>query len=342
MSTKNPGALVLSFDFELAWGLRCGSGDRDCARGMDRVHDVVERLLDLVAKYDISCTWATVGHLMLKSRYRDWERIRGFAPRYDWFTGRWCDGIPSHDSDEAAAYYAPELVEKIVRCPVYQELACHTFSHIDVGSSACGTDLVREELNVCGRLARQYGRELRSVVFPRNSIGHLDVVEEAGFRCYRGRDSEWYWFAQPTHLRSFARTRFLLKPIPIAMRLGRYVSEKTRHVPPVRPARRVGRLWEIPHSMFFPGVYGVSRLVSMKDRWRRAIRGLERAAAQGGIMSIYTHPHNFRNATEDMLSAYERICRRAAELRRSGCLRILPMEHIAEELDHGKNVHWTR
>jgi peptidoglycan/xylan/chitin deacetylase (PgdA/CDA1 family) len=337
-----PAALVLSLDFELAWGLRERAGDADCAKGMERVHEIVPRLLDIFSRYDISATWATVGHLMLRDDYGGWDRLKPFSPSYPWFAGQWYEGVPAFDAAQSKAYFAPDLVRRIVACPVYQELACHTFSHVYVESPGCGRELLREELRAWKEVAREYGRPLKSIVFPRNLVGHLDVVEDAGIRSYRGLDSEWYWFGLPGHLRSVAHASLPLKPIPLAMRLGRWLDDKARLTPPSLPVRAVGGLWELPHSMFFSGLSGSSRLVSMKDRWRRATRGLDRAVEQGRLMSIYTHPHNFRNATEDLLSTYERICRHAADLRDAGKLRILTMDRVAEELDNGWNMHWTR
>ena len=54
------GALVISFDFELAWGSRTKAVDWSHYAGIEKVRDVVTQLLDIFNRYEISATWATV------------------------------------------------------------------------------------------------------------------------------------------------------------------------------------------------------------------------------------------------------------------------------------------
>src|ERR1700754_1741486 len=66
---------TISLDFELMWG-SFDSGKhrkfvshlaRDGANGFRRTREIVDGLLALFHKYDVSVTWATVGHLFLES-----------------------------------------------------------------------------------------------------------------------------------------------------------------------------------------------------------------------------------------------------------------------------------
>ncbi len=100
------------------------------------------------------------------------------APHYPWFHGNWYDGIPAFGEDGSEVFYAPDLVEKIVTSPTYQELGSHTFSHIDVGAPGCPTETAQAEFALCQRLAKNWGRTLNSVVFPHNYAGHLPVLEQ--------------------------------------------------------------------------------------------------------------------------------------------------------------------
>src|SRR3954465_8798018 len=66
---------TISLDFELMWG-SFDSGKhrkfashlaRDGAGGLQTTREIVDGLLALFQKYDVSVTWATVGHLFLES-----------------------------------------------------------------------------------------------------------------------------------------------------------------------------------------------------------------------------------------------------------------------------------
>lgn len=332
---KPVGAMVVSFDFEIAWGMRSHSGDDPRLNGLERVGEVIESLLAIFVKHGISATWATVGHLMLRGEDCPGGRFPYDlpAPNHAWFKGGWYEGIPAFGSDRAARYYAPHLVEAICNCPVYQELASHTFSHANIGARDCTAEVARAELALCQQLAAHWGRKLTSLVFPRNLIGHLPVVRETGYSCFRAANSEWYWFGRPA---SIYGNRWLRMPVWVL----RYLDEKLCLCPPLRPARRREELWEIPHSMFFPGMRGVSRWVTPEQRWRRAARGLRRAAERGRLFSLFTHPHNFLPEPGPLLRAFDRICEEGARLREQGSFEILTMGQVADQLEAGRNQHW--
>ncbi len=334
------GALMISFDFELAWGTRRSARKPDHAAGIERVSEVVQGLLKIFERQNISATWATVGHLMLtadqcpQGRF-DYQRP---GPKPAWFEGDWYDGIPGFDEPAANRYYAPDLVKQIVDCPVHQELASHTFSHVIIADPSCTEEIAEDEFTKCRDLGETWGRQVRSVVFPRNQIDHLSVLERTGHRCYRGANSEWYWFGTVEHP---PKNPVVGKMTGLVVRALRLVDERLALCPPIRPARKVGNLWELPHSMFYPGSAGLSRYASPEDQWRRATKGLHKAAETGRIFSLYTHPHNFLPNPEPHLEAFERICEEAARLREAERLQIKTMGEIADDLDQGCNLNWA-
>lgn len=336
------GCFVISFDFEMAWGLRQSARDDTRYQGVERVREVVAGLLDIFARHRISGTWATIGHLMVRradcveGRFPfDWP-----APLYPWFEGGWFEGVPRVDEPGAERFYAPDLIRMLLDCPAHQEIGAHTFSHVMVGHPGCTEPIARAEFAACQRLARQWGRALRSVVFPWNRYGHLRVLEETGYKCYRAINSEWYWLGMPERL----GTRLGNSGFWRAARLGtlplRFVDEYFRLTPPLPAARRVGGLWEIPHGMFFPGFMGVAKYVPADARVARAEKGLNAAARGGRIFSLYTHPENFLPEPGRLLEAFERICAAAARLRERGEIEILTMGQIAERLESDQAKGW--
>ena len=334
------GGFVLSFDFELAWGLR-HSTQPESAESVARYSRVsttiVDSLIEILTRYNLSATWGTVGQLMVrKEDCTDGQFLypaREFAPHYPWFEGSWFEGIPTCESEAAPAYYAPHAVRAIVDCPVYQELASHTFTHAPLGDPACSAEFARWELATCQTLATKWGRRLTSVIFPRNEIGHLPVLRELGYRSFRGANSEWYWFGRANQLHRQRSLRY-------GVWILRYFDEWSAHTPPLPPVRQQVGLWEVPHSMFFPGMRGVSRFITPEQRVRRAVKGLQAAAERGRVFSLWTHPDNFSSQAEQLLPAWETICRTAAELRDQGRLNVLTMEQLADQLDIGEHRQW--
>jgi hypothetical protein len=166
----------------------------------------------------------------------------------------------------------------------------------------------------------------------------LAVLERTGYQCYRGANSEWYWFGTIARPPKSAVVRTVTRLAGHGLRL---LDERLALCPPVRAARRVGQLWELPHSMFYPGSRGVSQFVPPKDQWRRAAKGMHKAVARRRIFSLYTHPHNFLPHIQPHLQAFERICAEGARLRDAGLLQIKTMGEIADDLNAGRNLNWA-
>jgi len=104
------------------------------------------RLLDLSEKYGAPMTWAICGKT---------------AEEYD----------ASYDS--------------ILNSRIRQEIANHTYGHIDVSKSSTGQ--FEEDLDRCAKVLKLPTKP-KSFVFPWNREGHFDVLSKKGFVAYRGSE----------------------------------------------------------------------------------------------------------------------------------------------------------
>ncbi len=192
-------ALVISADFELAWGYRYGRGqggsvERAFQKAEQTRHNLPS-LLEMFDLYETPVTWATVGHLFLEScqRYdgkphRDFLRPPYFENEYwSYQAGDWYDADPCTDVYSAPEWYAPDLIRAILASKVKHEIGCHTFSHIDCSEGVCPPELLRAELTLCQQLAAEMGLELKSFVFPGNYPGNISILKELGFINYRSQ-----------------------------------------------------------------------------------------------------------------------------------------------------------
>src|SRR5262249_26015979 len=164
-------------------------------------------------------------------------------------------------------------------------------------------------------VARKFGITMRSFAFPRNQVGHLDVLREYGFTCYRGPGPHWY------------EKPYLPKPVK---RLAHLWDVLTAAQPPtVLPERTAEGLWNIPGSMIYFRMNGLRRFIPLSPRVKRAIKGLEAAVRQKRIFHLWFHPTNLVMETETMFAGLRAILDHACALRERGELAILPMAELA-------------
>jgi peptidoglycan/xylan/chitin deacetylase (PgdA/CDA1 family) len=318
---NGPGSFVFSLDLELAWGaVHRGSYD---GREKDflRTRYAVDEVLRLLRKYSIKATWAVVGHLFLpccrpSDGVKHPEIIRSPYPA---LSGDWFDRDPCADVWEEPYWYAPDIVEKIKSCPVPQEIGCHNFSHRIVGSSGCSKETFASELAASQQAASAYGETLRSFVFPRNMIGHLEVLESHGYRAFRGLAPDWT-NKLPGRLRRPARLIDAFIP----------AGAPTSH-----PSHEAG-MWNIPASYNYLHRSGWARTVPVWVRVRKSVRALRNAARRGTIFHLWTHPFNIASDPRSLIRGLEAIFQEVRTLRDSGLVVNQTMGEIAERLDGEK------
>jgi len=189
------GVVVLSADFEMAWAYRYSKSKSHEAikLGLHEL-ELVPLLLDLFEQYNIPVTWATVGHLFLERCERNSEGIaHAEMPRPDYFENRnwkftngdWYQHDPCSDHKSDPAWYAPELIDRIIESSVMHEIGCHTFSHIDFTYKNCPPELAEAEIQKCKEIANLKNLELKSMIFPGGTLGNFEVLKKNGFICYR-------------------------------------------------------------------------------------------------------------------------------------------------------------
>jgi hypothetical protein len=318
------GALVISLDFELVWGVRdCyppgGGAYRENLLG---VRQAVPRLLSLFQEFEIAATWATVGALFARSR----EELRRFAPAelppYENALLR-VESEPIGD-DEASdpLHFAPTLLRQIRAVP-HQEIGTHTFYHAYALEKGQTRAAFAADLASAVSIAERDGIWLRSIVFPRNQVNpeYFDLLGEAGLTAFRGNPRRWMYSGEPGG-----------PPITLARRAGRLADTYTGPAPQVASWRRVpqrGGLCDVPASRFLrPYTPRLRRLDPLR---RRRIRHELQAAAVGrGIYHLWWHPHNFGAHLEENVAFLRGVLEDFARCRQRHGMRSLSMGEVAE------------
>lgn len=324
MTVRKPGTMVVSLDLELAWGrfdhLPLPLLEHESRQ--ERKH--ITPLLALFDRYDIPATWAVVGHLMLEKCLRDRHGIAhpDLIPHayYSWFPLDWYCFDPCTTVDSAPAWYAPDIVEWIRHARVRHEIGSHSFGHICYGDPECTPSVALADLNAALEAAARQGIVLKSFVFPRNQVGHLDVLKYFGLRAYRG--------AEPPLIR--ADNRLFNKAL-------RYLDQLLALRPrAVRAEEALPGLWNLPGNHFFIARDGMRRMIPMASRVLKGKRGITHAVKTGGLYHLWFPPFNLNKDTEAMLSGLARIFEYAHRMREQGLLEILTMDDYARQLAREK------
>jgi peptidoglycan/xylan/chitin deacetylase (PgdA/CDA1 family) len=292
LGQRQPGALVISLDFELHWGVRDSAPlDRQERARLLSARRVIPRILDLFEEFSIHATWATVGLLFARSR----EELEAFKPKEqpkyrESRLNPYQERIGAGEADDPF-HFAPSLIALIANRPG-QEIACHSFSHYYGMEEGQTAEDFEADLMSAIAIAAHSGHTLRSYVFPRNEVNpeYLSVLKRSGIRAYRGTES-----AEIKQARSFAEQRRPLR------RLGRlldsyldvYGSQTYSWPNPSELASIAASRYLRPHSLL---------LQPFEARLHGRIeQAMKRAAEHGEIFHLWWHPEDFAYHCNDNL-----------------------------------------
>lgn len=311
------GIFTISLDTELAWGVVDKPGTLKLSLiYYEKTRDVIDELLVLFKRYEVSATWAVVGHLFLDTCKPVNGQKHPEIPRsyYPWYKSDWFAADPCTNLNQDPFWYGMDIVNKIYSCPVVQEIGCHSFSHILFGDKNTGRETVKSELETCKGLANKLGIDLKSFVFPRNQEGYLDELKKAGFLTFRGSEPLWY--------RRFPRK---------VQKVCHIVDQLFSIPPPVIVPKEKEGLVAIPGSMLYLSMNGFRKYIPLNARIKKACKGLKKAAKEKKVFHLWFHPYNLATAPEILLQGFEKILKEANTLREKGYLEIKTMCEIAQK-----------
>ena len=301
------GSVVVSVDAELAWGfhdVESPPADRVAAGRPGWL-----ALLSLLDDYHVPATWAVVGHLLLGS-------CDGTHPEHPAPIG-WFDHERGPERTPDDLRFGRDLVSAIRSADVDHDVGSHTFSHVVLGDPRTTRELARAEVAASLELAHRDGLDPVAFVFPRNRVGHRDVLAAYGFSCYRGVRPD-----ADDGSRLFGPARKL--------------AEATVGDPPplVTPTVDEYGLVNVPASLFLFGFEGLPRSIVEPvigdPIVRQARRGIDAAARSDGVFHVWLHPNNLvaERDVERMRTILAHVDRR----RRETPLRVETMRDVAERV----------
>lgn len=253
---------VMSLDFELAWGVV--NDDKSILSVLKRressCRTSIFSLLNALERYDVPCTWATVGHLFLSHCEKDETFPHKDMPR---FKDSWFSQDPCSNLARDPLFYGKDIVERIMSSTVKHEIGYHSFSHVNFAE--CSRRVARAEMEASREIGKDFGIEFKSFVFPRNEVGHIDLLKEFGFRIYRGRKVGRWKENQSLPARKIngLADRILISPVtPILKEC----------------------VWEIPTCLHYWNPKS-----PLSSLWQARL-GIRRVVKRKGVFSVYFHP----------------------------------------------------
>ena len=319
---NQPGALVISLDFELHWGVFDKRSPDEYHAHLHGTRAAIAGMLDCFSRYNVHATWATVGLLFTRGRH-DAERVSPqVRPSY---TRPELSPYPilsraGASSEDDPAHFASDWVRRISQTPG-QEIGTHTFSHYYCLEFGQTHHQLRADLEAAQYVAARDGITLRSIVFPRNQFDSrsLAVCAEFGLVSFRGNPSH------PLYLPRADADNSVLR------RAGRLLDA---YVPLTQTPDHVHSecgLVNVPATRFLRPWHPASRHFERLKR-RRIMTEMRRAARHGGLYHLWWHPHNFGAYPAENLDMLDELLRYAAHLRTRYGMRSWSMADAAHQL----------
>jgi len=259
------------------------------------VHKVVPRLLQLFSKYNVHCTWATVGFLFFNEKNEALSYLPAELPVYQ---KKEYDPYSYFEQNELEKIYhfAPELIEQIKKTSG-QEIGTHTFSHFYTLEKNTTIGQFKSDLRSAIAIAKEKGIEIKSIVFPRNqySDDHIKACLEEGIKIYRGNELSGAYKPISRENESIFR-----KGVRFA---DTYINITGHHCHAIPVANKI---INVPASRF---LRPYNRKVKMFDglKLRRIKQGIKFAAKHGLIYQLWWHPHNFGKYMDENFEFLEQV-----------------------------------
>jgi hypothetical protein len=235
-------------------------------------------VLDALDEFGIVGTWAFVGHLF----FAQCEPCT-ICPILDWQ-----QKYPSFSDIYQSAHplwYGADLLASVRSRPTPHEIAFHGYTHSVFDEAQMTTANATTEIQEWQRLGKRHAITPRSVVFPRNKVGHLDLLRQAGFTSYRGEERLPAVCTLPVIGRFFRRFYYTVAAV---------------HTPPVYEGRvDQSGLVNLPASRW---IFGFNRRADWlldhaglhQLRIHKMAAAIPQAAQQHKIVHFWAHPYEFR------------------------------------------------
>lgn len=321
------GKFIISFDFELMWGVMEKKDKTTYGENILGVHTAIPRLLDLFGKYEIKVTFSTVGFLFFENKTELLNNLPAILPEYENKKlnpyGNYLNTVGNNVNDDPY-HYGNKLLQLIQQHKEH-EIGTHTFCHYYCLEKGQTIDAFREDIKQAVAIAKKKNIEITSLVFPRNQFNedYLKVCADAGIICYRGNEPSWIYEGRSNESESQLRRAFRL--------LDAYINISGRHCYTIENLKtRYGV--NVPASRFWRPY---SKKLKLLDplRLKRVTSCMTHAAQKNMMYHIWWHPHNFGVNQNENFLLLEKILQHYKVLHESHNFESMTMTGFAKSIN---------
>ena len=315
----NKGALVISLDFELVWGIFDHVELKDKVTYFNNTLNAIPQMLALFEKESINVTWATVG-MLFNENWEEWHaNIPSVLPTYtNQSLNPYQYGKTHRKSGLDHFFFAPQLI-KAIQSVVGQEIGTHTYSHyycLEKGQTVSQFD---SDIKQAVLIAKKNNVELKSLVFPRNQFNpdYLEVCSKYTIETVRTNPSTWYWeTTKPeTIFTKLARTGDAYLPF----------GKKSYPITTILPEKVCCQ----PASRFLRPQHKYELLNTVRSN--RIKNEIIQAAKSGEVYHLWWHPHNFGNDTLGAIKTLNDIVKVYTHCREEYGMESLTMKQLRDK-----------
>ncbi len=313
------GVVTISIDHEFAWGYADMPLSNEDRIRIAKEQEIVERLIALFEKYNITATWAIVGHLLENdckynegTAHPEYKRPIFKNEKKDWFFQHPLDV----DAKDVLWYDTKDLIGKIQRSSVGHEIGSHSYAHIMYDENVVDQQVIETDLLNIQRVHDIKGVSRESFVFPRNIEGFHHLLKKRGIRYYRGSSKKWY------------------RSLPGALqRIGHLADYFIPNTPTSLPIIHESGLVNIQDSMLLLGRNGLRKIIPACGVVWKAKRGIKKAIRKKEVFHLWFHPSNFSYHTEEQFGIFENILKEIKQRKESGEIENLTMGEVGSRVE---------
>ena len=317
------GALVISLDFELYWGIGDHIIYNDYLTYFDNTVKVIPEILKLFSKYQINCTWATVG-MLWNEDWNEWQKnIPKTTPNYQ--NEVLSNYILKEKSISTKAnrhhFFALNLIKSILNNNG-QEIGTHTYSHYYCNEKNRSVEALNADLQNAFKIASKTETKLESLVLPRNQFvpETLEILKANGIKSVRTNPNVWFWHLANQNKKS-SRIARLVDSYSSFLRCKSYSwfhLEMNQGVL-LQPASRFLR--------------PISKRLTFFNKLRinRVKKEMTFAAKNNEIYHLWWHPHNFAVEPKLALEELEEILKHYHILNNKFKFKSMSMRDVCKE-----------
>jgi len=300
------GIINISLDVEGAWGWLPYENRHDYLEMCKKSQIVIPRLLKLFDKYNIKVNLAICGAYSLANKNDVKTYLANDQSRST------NDDFLLKDQEDA--FFYPKIFEIINKSYVKHDISSHTFSHIyhsSIKDSKKSRLLFSDDLKKNNVLLKEKANNIiNSLVFPKNEIGHLDVIKDLGLNVFRGNIFD-------------TSNSFMDKVSRLSCIYNEHMGYK------IYPNNTLG----IQSSQYF--CLPKSNLKSFflkKTLVSRTINGIDKAITNKNVFSIWFHPYDFGHKTDSNFDLLEELLKKIVIYRNNNKIDILTLNEIYEKI----------